>query len=212
MNPKAESPAEDSYTSIAEACTEIYRIKGSRFMAFAWPVSSEGEIKAQLEVLRKEYFDATHHCYAWCLGKDRLKNRSNDDGEPSGTAGKPIYGQILSAGFSDVLMVVVRYFGGTKLGASGLIDAYKLAARQCLEKANPRTVILQDTFLFNFPYSRMNEVMKLLKEMELPVLEPDFAMECRLRTRVRRSQTESFIASAGKIDELNIAELSSTVD
>lgn len=206
MNPRAESAQDDSYSSIAGPCSEIYRVKGSRFLAFAWPVSGEQEIKQHLEALRKEYFDATHHCYAWSLGKDRKKNRSNDDGEPSGTAGKPIYGQILSSGYSDVLVVVVRYFGGTKLGASGLTEAYKLAARHCLERAELRTVVMEEAFTLTFPYDKMNEVMRLIKDMDLPVIDPDYSLSCRLSTRVRMSKKAAFCDMAGKIEGLEGVE------
>jgi uncharacterized YigZ family protein len=206
MNPKADSAEEDSYISIAGHCSEIYRVKGSRFIAFAWPVSCEPEIKKHIETLRKEYFDATHHCYAWSLGKNREKNRSHDDGEPAGTAGKPIYGQILSAGYSDVLVAVVRYFGGTKLGTSGLTDAYKLAAKHCLENSTPRQAVLENTFDLAFPYERMNEVMRLIKDMALPVVNPDFSTECRLTTKIRLGKQSAFREAANKIDRLQVVD------
>lgn len=130
-----ERTEEDSYLTLAEPAEALYKEKGSKFLAYAYPVSSEEQIRECLEALRKRYYDATHHCYAWRLGADGQNYRVNDDGEPSSTAGRPILGQLLSYGVTDVLVVVVRYFGGTKLGVSGLIAAYKESAAAVLSAA-----------------------------------------------------------------------------
>ncbi len=153
----------DSFKTITSATEGIYREKGSKFIAYAIPVTTEEEIKEHLLRIRKEHFDARHHCYAYILGADKDKFRMNDDGEPSSTAGRPIYGQLLSFQVTNVLVVVVRYFGGTKLGASGLITAYKTATKLALEEA---TIVEKEVELLQtiaFDYLLLNKVMKILK-------------------------------------------------
>ena len=183
----------DVYKSIATPSSGVYRDKGSRFLAFAHPVTSADEVKAILEGLRKEYFDARHHCYAYRIGLEGETYRINDDGEPSSSAGRPIYGQILSHGLSDILVVVVRYFGGTKLGIPGLIKAYKTATDEALnaaaviEKTATRPVCLR------FPYERTNVVMKMLKECSLSPSSMDSGMECSIVTEVSLSGVDSFL-------------------
>jgi uncharacterized YigZ family protein len=154
----------DTYKTIDNETKGLFKAKGSRFIAHAIPVSSQEEIKRRLEELRKEYHDARHHCFAWVLSPDRQAWRVNDDGEPSGTAGKPILGQINSRELTNILVVVIRYFGGTLLGVSGLINAYRTAAADALENATISERHLTEYWLITFPYEAMNDVMKVLKE------------------------------------------------
>lgn len=154
----------DTYKTIGGASKGLFRDRGSRFIALAFPVSSQDEIKTRLAELRKEYHDARHHCYAWVLGPDRQTYRVNDDGEPSGTAGRPIHGQINSMGLTNILVVVIRYFGGTLLGVSGLINAYRSAAADALANAYVIEKQLMEKWLITFPYTAMNDVMKVLKD------------------------------------------------
>ncbi len=158
------------YTTIAQRAEGLYKEKGSKFLAFAEPVRDIDEVKERLEYYRKEYHDARHVCYAYMLGADRLDFRANDDGEPSGTAGRPILGQINSLGLTNILVVVVRYFGGILLGTGGLIVAYKEATRDALGQADivERDVMERRRILF--PYEKMNEVMRTLKACEATIL------------------------------------------
>ena len=154
----------DTYKTIAAESKGLFRDRGSRFIAIAKPVSSPEEIKIILEELRKEYHDARHHCYAWMLTPDRQAWRVNDDGEPSGTAGRPIMGQINSRELTNVLVVVIRYFGGTLLGVSGLINAYRSAAEDALSNARVVEKYVTESWFVTFPYTAMNDVMKVMKD------------------------------------------------
>src|SRR5512138_319245 len=160
----------DKYLSIQSESTGTYREKASKFIAIAIPVESEEQARQKLDDIRKEYFDANHHCYAYRLGADGARYRVNDDGEPSGSAGRPIYGQILSSGLSDVLVVVTRYFGGTKLGIPGLIHAYKTAAGEALRNSATFEKVLADILEVRFSYPRMNDAMRILKETGAHIL------------------------------------------
>ena len=166
-------PASDTYKTLKEPSEGIYKEKGSKFLAFAYSVFTEDEIKEHITELKKQYHDARHHCYAWKLGMDSNHYRMNDDGEPSGTAGKPIYGQILSYELTNVLVVVVRYFGGTKLGTSGLIHAYKTATKDAFENAEIVEQTVNDILTLTFEYGAMNDVMRIIKDEEPKVLEQD---------------------------------------
>lgn len=154
----------DTYKTIEKEASGLFKDRGSRFIALAIPVSDQEEIKARLEELKKEYHDARHHCYAWVLNPDRQAWRVNDDGEPSGTAGKPILGQLNSRDLTNIIVVVIRYFGGTLLGVSGLINAYRSAAADALDNAEIVERHLMETWLIKFPYEAMNDVMRVLKE------------------------------------------------
>jgi uncharacterized YigZ family protein len=178
---------EDTYHTIAGPATGIYKDKGSKFIAVAHPAATEDEIKTRLEEIRKEYHDARHHCYAWVTGFDKAAHRYNDDGEPSGTAGRPIYGQIQSKDLTNILVVVVRYFGGTKLGVPGLIKAYKTATKEALETADIRTLTVNDVYRLSFEYPLMNDVMRVIKEEDLKVIEQDFRLSCKLSFSVRKN-------------------------
>ncbi|MBC3541258.1 IMPACT family protein [Rufibacter sediminis] len=195
---------EDTYRTIAAPVEGLYKEKGSKFISKAYPVRSEEEIKEILQALRKEYFDARHHCYAYLLGADRATYRANDDGEPNHSAGDPILGQIRSLGLSNVLVVVIRYFGGVKLGVGGLIHAYKTATAEALAQAQV-VERHETTFLtVEFGYEQMNEVMKVVKDFDLPVRQQDFNVDCRLTVEVRTSlapQIEGLFQKSGRLLE-----------
>ena len=180
---------DDTYRTIESPAEGLYKEKGSKFLAFAFPVRTLDEVKKHLEQLRKDYFDARHHCYAYALGPDKATWRANDDGEPSGTGGRPIYGQLLSADLTDTLVVVVRYFGGILLGASGLANAYKTAARDAIAHATVVEKTVDVTYQLHFEYALMNDVMRIIKEFGLVPRNQDFGLDCRLQVAVRRSQS-----------------------
>ncbi len=182
---------EDTYRTITTQSEGLYKDKGSKFIAFAIPVLSEEEVKGHLQELRKKYYDARHHCYAYALGPARDAFRINDDGEPSGTAGKPIYGQILSHDLTNVLIVVIRYFGGVKLGVRGLINAYKAAAQEAIANNTIEEKIIKEVYELEFDYPLMNEVMRVLKEQELEQISHDFTLSCKLIFAVRRNSADS---------------------
>ncbi len=178
---------DDTYKTISAPAEGIYKEKGSKFLAFAYPVRTQEEIKAHLERLRKEYFDARHHCYAYILGPRKDAFRANDDGEPSGTGGRPIHGQLLSADLTDTLIVVVRYFGGILLGASGLANAYKAAARDAIDHATIVEKTIDCRYRLSFKYEAMNDVMRILKDFDLKPLNQQFDLDCTLEVSVRQS-------------------------
>lgn len=182
----------DTYFSIAGPSEGIYKELGSKFLAFAWPVETEEEAKSRITAVRKEYFDARHHCFAWRLGLTGEPYRLSDDGEPSSTAGRPIHGQLLSRELSDVLVVVVRYFGGVKLGVPGLIRAYKTATQDALDHAEVIEKVAGRHFTIQFGYLQMNDVMKTLKDMGIAPIRQDFDLDCTMEVRVRLSQIEDF--------------------
>ena len=188
----------DAYSSIAAPSEGLFKDNGSRFIALAYPVETEEEVKTIVAGLRKQYHDARHHCYAYRLGYKGDVFRSSDDGEPSGSAGRPILGQIDSAGLSDVLVVVVRYFGGIKLGIPGLIRAYKTSTADALSQATVVEKIAGKWLRVSFGYEAMNAVMKVLKEMDLPQQAQDFGEQCSLEVRVRLSALDSFREKMGK--------------
>lgn len=184
--PQVAAPG-DTYLTLSAPAQGLYKEKGSKFLSFAYPVETEQEIKEIIEKLRKEYYDARHHCYAYVLGYRQEVYRANDDGEPSSTAGKPIHGQILSYGLTNVLVVVVRYFGGTKLGTSGLINAYKTATDDALAQAKTVEKTVMRSYELRFPYEQMNQVMRIVKDLRLQVLGQEADSECRMRVAVRLS-------------------------
>ncbi|KWW30213.1 MAG: hypothetical protein AUK63_1074 [bacterium P3] len=183
---------DDTYHTIAGPSEGLYKEKGSKFLSFAYPVVSQDEVKGHLDRLRKDYFDARHHCYAYILGPNKDAWRANDDGEPGGTGGRPIYGQLLSADLTDTLVVVVRYFGGILLGASGLANAYKAAARDAISHACIVERTIDVRYRLHFEYPLMNEVMRLLKEYDLQPRQQDFTLDCRLDVSVRQSLSVRF--------------------
>jgi uncharacterized YigZ family protein len=198
----------DEYRTIEKSAQGSFRDKGSRFLAFALPASNEQEVKQQLEALRKQYYDATHHCYAYVLGFDKSAYRVNDDGEPSGTAGRPIYGQLLSADLTNTVIVVIRYYGGTKLGVPGLIHAYKTAALDAINNATILTKIVKEIYEIEYPYEAMNDVMKIIKDETLGVINNEFGMKCVIRLAIRHSEVERVTGKFSKINQLIIKYLS----
>ena len=197
----------DTYASIASRSDGLFKDNGSRFIAQAWPVVSEEQVKEIVDGLKKEYHDARHHCYAYRIGLDGSTWRANDDGEPSGSAGRPILGQIDSAGLSDVLVVVVRYFGGIKLGIPGLIRAYKTSTADALANAEVVEKVAGKDFRVSFPYLSMNAVMKAAKDLSLPQREQSCAADCSMVLRVRLSLEDPFRERMSGIEGLSYEEL-----
>jgi len=183
-------PIKDTYNSIGSPSRGLYKDQGSRFISFAYPVETEAQVKELVDSLKKEYHDARHHCFAYRLGLDGSRYRMNDDGEPSSTAGRPILSQIDSAGLSDVLVVVVRYFGGIKLGVPGLIKAYKTAAQDALAQAAKVEKTAAVSYHIEFDYMNMDSVMRNLKDMDIPQSGQNFGQLCSMDIRVRLSQQE----------------------
>lgn len=196
----------DSYLTIAAPAEAIYKEKSSKFLTYAYPVHSEEEIRELLEVLYKRHYDATHHCYAWRMGPHGEQFRSNDDGEPSGTAGKPILGQLLSNSLTDCLIVVVRYFGGTKLGVSGLISAYKESAAAVIEEAEIIEKTVDRVFTIEFPYLVMNDVMRIIKEEQPNILSQEFDNLCTMQLSMRESRAETLLGKLRKVEGASIEE------
>ena len=177
----------DTFLTVKDTATAIFKDKGSKFIAFIYPVSTIDEIKSILDQKRKEYYDARHVCYAYMLGFERLNFRANDDGEPSGTAGRPILGQINSANLTDVLIIVVRYFGGILLGTSGLINAYKTSACDVINSAEIITKIVEKSFVATCDYQTVNDVMKIIKEYNLELVKSEYNLDCSFTFKVRTS-------------------------
>jgi uncharacterized YigZ family protein len=198
---------DDVYRTVDGRSQSVFRDKGSRFIGYVIPVTSQEQIKDELESLRKEYHDARHHCYAWRLGAGGELWRVNDDGEPSGSAGKPIYGQLLSADISDVLAVVIRYFGGTKLGIPGLINAYRTATREAIETAITIEKVLYAEFSVAFGYPSMNQVMRVVREHGVEIIRNDFNIHCAIHARVRKSDLTRVSGLFEKIGKTRVSLL-----
>ena len=196
----------DAYRSVAARAEGLFKDNGSRFIAFIYPVETEEEVREIVSGLRKEYHDARHHCYAYRLGYKGDVFRASDDGEPSGSAGRPILGQIDSAGLSDVLVVVVRYFGGIKLGIPGLIRAYKTSTADAIAHATVVEKVAGRPFRLDFGYLAMNAVQKVLKDLDLPQKYQDFGERCSLLTRVRLSLEDVFRERISQIPDCNVSE------
>ena len=197
----------DTYASIAGRSDGLFKDNGSRFIAQAYPVESEEEVKEIVGSLKKEYHDARHHCFAYRLGLDGSRWRANDDGEPSGSAGRPILGQIDAAGLSDILVVVIRYFGGIKLGIPGLIRAYKASTADALAQATVVEKVAGKDYRLSFPYLSMNAVMKVVKDMSLPQKDQYFAERCSILLRVRLSQEAAFLDRVSNIEGVDVDEV-----
>jgi uncharacterized YigZ family protein len=181
----------DDYQTISALSTGIYKEKGSKFFAYALPVFSDDDIKEQIEWVKKEHPKARHHCFAFRLGMDKNQYRANDDGEPSGTAGKPILGQIDSFGLTNIIIIVVRYFGGTKLGVSGLIHAYRQSSIDALEQAEIITKTVENHYQLSFGYEVMSDVMNALKKWNINVLSQDFANSAIIKIAIPKSESET---------------------
>ncbi|HEV7230964.1 MAG TPA: YigZ family protein [Bacteroidia bacterium] len=198
---------EDTYLTLAKPGEAIYRDRGSRFLAFSFPVNSEAQVKDHLLLLRKLHPGANHHCFAFRLGASKQFFRANDDGEPSGTAGRPILGQIQSKDLTNVLVVVVRYFGGILLGVGGLIQAYKQAAAEAIAASSCLEKTVKEVYRLYFGYDAMNKVMKIIKDNHLEQHEPDFGLECLLTIAVRKSEAERISELFRQIEGLKLAFL-----
>lgn len=193
----------DSYLTLAGTSEIIFKEKGSKFLGFAYPVSSEEDIKQVLDGLRKKYYDAHHHCYAYVLGKAMDHYRANDDGEPNHSAGDPILGQIRSNNLTNVLIVVVRYFGGTKLGVSGLIQAYRTTAAEAISANTIREEIVSSLIKCSFDYIQMNQVMKIIKDYQLEIIHQEFDNTCQITLKVRESLEAAVRAKLQEISSLD---------
>lgn len=193
---------QDSFLTISSRSEGLYKEKGSKFIAVAFPVTSVDEVKERLEELRKEYYDARHHCYAYVLGHGGTETRANDDGEPGHSAGDPILGQIKSKNLTNTLVVVVRYFGGTKLGVSGLIHAYKTSAAEALEANQILQKDITEHITLRFPYDEMNEVMRLVKDLDLKVKGQDYDSQCIMNLEVIISQMKPLTEKLQLLNDL----------
>lgn len=196
--------SEDTYLTLAETAQGLYKEKGSKFFAYAYPVRSEDDVKECLAQLRKEHHTARHHCYAYRLGYKKDVYRANDDGEPSNSAGKPILGQLQSFDVTDVLVIVVRYFGGTKLGVGGLITAYKTATKEALEAGDIVERTVQQHYVIRFEYAQMSAVMKIVKDEKLEQIKQVFEIQCLLEVSVRLSVADNVAAKLEKIEGVEL--------
>ena len=195
---------EDTYRTIRDLSEGYYTEKRSRFLSFALPVRTPDEVKTQVDAYRKKYYDARHVCWAYMLGPDRTTFRANDDGEPSSTAGKPILGQINSNNLTDILIIVVRYFGGIELGTSGLIVAYRTAAAEAIAAARIEERTVDETITITFEYPHLNSVMRIVKEDKPDVLTQSFELTCEMTLRIRQSRMDALKNRLLKVDSLRI--------
>ena len=195
---------DDTYRTIRDLSEGYYTEKRSRFLSFALPVRTPDEVKTQLDIYRKKYYDARHVCWAYMLGPDRTTFRANDDGEPSSTAGKPILGQINSNNLTDILIIVVRYFGGIELGTSGLIVAYRTAAAEAIAAAHIEERTVDETITITFEYPHLNSVMRIVKEDKPDVLTQSFELTCEMTLRIRQSRMDTLKSRLLKVDSLRI--------
>lgn len=194
----------DSYNTIEKPSEGIYKEKGSKFISFAFPVYNENEIKEIISQKKIEFYDARHCCFAWRLGLTDDNYRTNDDGEPSGTAGKPIYGQILSNNLTNILIIVIRYFGGIKLGTSGLINAYRTATADAINNAIIVERTVNNYYTICFSYDAMNDVQKVLKDEAPQITSQVFDLQCKLSFNIRQSRSSDIISKLEKITSVKI--------
>lgn len=194
----------EKYLTINKSVESIYKEKGSKFLSFLYPVTSVEEVKEYLTQLKKKYYDATHHCYAYIIGYDKETFRMNDDGEPSSTAGKPIYGQLQSNDLTNVLLVVVRYFGGTKLGVSGLIKAYKESSAECIALAEIVEKQVKHKYIIYFAYEDMNVVMNILKQNNAEQKNQIFDLNCQIEVLIDKRNSLKFESSIPPVSTIRI--------
>jgi len=192
----------DTYKTIGGISEGLYKEKGSKFLAFAHPVNTVEEVKPLLENYRKIYYDARHVCYAYNIGAEGEDYRANDDGEPSGTAGKPIFGQIQSFGLTNILVVVIRYFGGILLGTGGLVVAYKGAAAEALTTAEIIEKTVDTDFQFRFEFPFMNDVMRIVKNMDAAIINQSYEMDCFMHLRIRKNEAIRLETALSKVETL----------
>lgn len=198
----------DTYKTIEEASPEVlFKEKNSKFYGYAFPISSEDEVKTHIERLKKEHFSARHWCYAWQLGTTRIQYRANDDGEPNNSAGMPIYGQIQSFDITNVLVVVVRYFGGVKLGVGGLISAYRESAKLALEASTIIEKTIDIHFNITFDYKNMNKVMRVIKEKNLNIVSQKMEENCQIEIATRKKNAEMIFDIFTNLFEVKIEEI-----
>ncbi len=195
---------DDTYLTITTAADGAFRDRGSKFLAYAYPITSDADIKDLVARLKTEHPKANHHCWAMRLGTDRSVFRINDDGEPSGTAGRPILNVLLSREITNVLVVVVRYFGGTLLGVPGLINAYKQAAIDALDKATVIEKAIQDMYTLQFAHEQMNDIMRVVKEYNLALINQQFETLCSLKVGIRKTKVNEVLGKLEKIQALHI--------
>ncbi|MFD0748924.1 IMPACT family protein [Mucilaginibacter calamicampi] len=196
---------DDTYLTISTFAEGVFRDRGSKFLAYAYPINGDAEIKDIVSRLKAEHPKANHHCWAMRLGTDRSVFRVNDDGEPSGTAGRPILNVLLSRDITNVLVVVVRYFGGTLLGVPGLINAYKQAAIDALDKATVTERAIQDIYTLQFAHEQMNDVMRVVKEHGLTIVNQHFEMLCTLKVGIRKTKVNEVLGKLEKLQHLKIS-------
>lgn len=197
----------DTYKTIENPVKDIlFKEKNSKFIGFAYPIQSEDDVKIYLDELKKEHFSARHWCYAYQLGTETTRFRANDDGEPSNSAGMPIYGQIQSFEVTNILIVVVRYFGGIKLGVGGLISAYKTAAQMTLEEATIAEKTIDKHFLITFDYKNMNKVMRIIKEKNLDIINQKMELNCAIEIATRKKNAEQIFDIFTNLYEIEIKE------
>ena len=195
----------DTYKTIATPSEEIlFKEKNSKFYGYAFPVTSEEEIKNHLDILRKQHYGAVHFCYAFQIGTDKIQFRANDDGEPSNTAGAPIYGQIQSFGVTNILVVVVRYFGGVKLGVGGLISAYRTAAQMALAVSEIVERTINIHYIVSFDYKNMNKVMRVIKEKNLEIITQKMELNCEIEISTRKKNAENVFDTFTNLFEIEV--------
>lgn len=198
----------DTYLTIEKKSEGIFKDRGSKFIAYVYPVKQELDVKFFLSELKKEHHGARHHCYAYRLGADKLNYITNDDGEPSGTAGKPIFGQIQSNDLTDILIVVVRYFGGTLLGTGGLINAYRNAAAEAIKNNKIIEKFVSYRYSLTFDFANMNDIMKIIKESEAKIHKQEYNQNCEIEFSVRKRQSEKTSELLSKIPNIKLTFLS----
>lgn len=198
----------DLYKTIDFPSEEVLlKEKNSKFFGYAIPVTSEEDVKENLERLRKEHFSARHWCYAYQIGTEKIQYRANDDGEPNNSAGMPIYGQIQSFEVTNVLVVVVRYFGGVKLGVGGLISAYKIAAQMALENSEIVERTIDKHFIISFGYANMNKVMRIIKEKNLQIVSQKMEMDCEIEISIRKKNVQNLLDTFENLYEIKLTEI-----
>jgi uncharacterized YigZ family protein len=198
----------DTYKTINLPSEEVlFKEKNSKFFGYAYPVTTEEEIKEIIEQLRKVHFSARHWCYAYQIGTEKIQYRANDDGEPNNSAGMPIYGQIQSFDVTNILIVVVRYFGGVKLGVGGLISAYKTAAQMALENAIIIEKTINKHFVISFGYANMNKVMRIIKEKNLQIVSQKMEMDCEIEIAIRKKNVQNLLDTFESLYEIKLTEI-----
>lgn len=203
-----EFTEKDTYKTIAVASEEVlFKEKNSKFFGYAFPVTSEEEVKKILEHLRKEHFSARHWCYAYQIGTEKIQYRANDDGEPNNSAGMPIYGQIQSFEVTNILVVVVRYFGGIKLGVGGLISAYKNTAQMALENSEIVERTIDKHFIISFEYANLNKVMRIIKEKNLLIIAQKMEMDCEIEIATRKKNVQNLLDTFENLYEIKLIEI-----